>query len=52
VSGRIQDIDTVTEMLRNAYAERARINRRIEELADTLKELSPDYRKTMEKLEG
>ncbi len=44
--------DEVKDALRKAYAERADINRRIDELTEKLKKLSPAYRKIMEQLEG
>lgn len=42
----------VREALRQAYAARAGINARIDELVRMLKKLSPNYRKIMEQLEG
>ena len=43
---------TVRALLRKAYADRADINRRISELVEELKAISPDYRKTVEQIEG
>lgn len=46
------DEKEIREALRLAYTERAELNRRIAELAEKLKAISPDYRKIMEQIEG
>ena len=42
----------IKEALRVAYVKRARLNEWIDELAERLKAISPEYRKIMEQIEG
>ena len=42
----------IRDELRKLYSDRANINRRIDELQEELKAITPDYRKIMEKIEG
>ena len=42
----------IRDELRRLYGERADVNRRIDELQEKLKAITPEYRKIMEKIEG
>ena len=52
MSGRTQSAEALTQMLKDAYAERAWINQRISGLEEALREVSPEYAALMQQIEN